>query len=1380
MKGYGRCVPKFKMPPMLRELITADHIEEFKTENPTLFECCEKQIVLWKEQESPDYPVSYTPEDIFLLAHLAHIFGRVLHAFTQYDLRISKDLPQDHRKLSLNSLYGSCNIVTSELLKGITDSDFSVNTFYLYGILEKLCDKLFISPLMKSVSELLYYCRDKDHNFTVTSKLRLTDSDTTVQSYLKKQHSSYKYKPDPTKFAIACFDNMQRPYEKSSYSLSQKMSEYFVANNVIAVELGFDIPDPFLNFDSNTLDGNFGKCQPEDKIVFEKFKKCMFERSCLIAVKQKDVSLKPIHLSLNSEDEPNRKEKLENLSLEEIMGLDKEKRGIYLKDVFNAIIPGKSESEENILKVLELLSKDFISEVCKKILLNADQKLYNVLQSMRDKPEYSRILKNFDFILDLWHTHFNMIMRILIAFDLRAFFVIIGCTTDPEFKKLSTCHKIGITESIIDNLCTAIQVCIIEYLIEEDPDLNIDEMDDEDATKLLENSYNKYIDFIEENISTGNKMLATYGKSLMHISNCVMAMWTSQKIGNFKLFKAAISRDLGCSPYSWVFNMFNYDHSLAEFHRDLSTFCDYTKYALDNGAPFLRFKDSNILNSIGGFQEMTIKMIFSNVLKNDPEGKSILKSAKYLVPLEENKASVLKMLNISDKSTHKCRQPDLDIINNFRYLIRKFNILGLNKPGNVARGVYNIDNSHEFSRSRSRESFMGFDIDDDEDNNNDDNTADDNDESLDPTNNLSISTDRLNDLDVLQDRMTLGAPLSVCEWDSIDTTYRIKPIQDNTKCVKWFSQKPFPEEFEKAHKKGQEYQDEFYKIIKDNDLKGNTQDYKDHMKSKRKNMCNPPKEVSSTLQPISDKISLSQAGTEPKQSFDYQYSKDGMSASFAAKNDLKNLFEKRFNIKGEHIGNLLRRTCNKLYNYISFDARDICIESNSTNSATGLPAHAIAFCNRYILPLLKMSNVLVFSFDSEDFIHPVEGQRRYEKDSSVESNDHNILLRLFETENSVPILAVRKTDHLARLHYAKKIFWYIFNNAAEIFNSEKGDFVIMVSGVTKDEANLIPITLLKRNGNFTQFSATGLRHNYGEAQFQCFYHLLQFCDENSVAAVMSTDTDLLFHSLAAFTHFRGSQLDFLLLNNNKKKKKDQLILYDISLMCNAVREKYDTINFPMESFLTMCLDNGCGGSYVEKAYGSTIFNSIDAFDNQGPSDLVCDIADSALTLEQKNVLNVAEHTLVPNLSTLKDFHKYKYLSSSKTHKNMDFDGISYEEAVEMSHAEKDNIRHRLASEHSLLNHYLRLVVGYLELSSLRGSHVVPATERILLFGYTKIDPSKPISHHNCIMDFQNKAKERKICVAITKKKKQRCTNRAVHGDYCGVHFTRQENDENQS
>ncbi len=1198
-------------------------------------------------------------------------------------------------------------------------------------------DDCCVPPLTRALSEYVGNVKDTKEVLQLLSKFKVTNVDTTQRSQLKSAKDKYDVDFHPTRAILVALDNINIKHHGGIFNLDRVIAGCYCGVNYVSHQVEFDVPLPscsFIRRDISTLTPDF--IQPPAHCLQELTS--FISQSTLRAIKYflevpvvngfcSVVNLLDDGIDLSSDDPISKINPMEI-----VIGLNTTRPSWKLADLKQRVMDGDVESETVLKELFEKLINEYKSSFRQRLLSSADQAIFTVFQDFRVKPEWNHIESVICLDMELWHVVLGMARAIAVAYraPLRPLVALIGIVTQKDYDRFANCGNLRSTFYIMECIDIAVISEMFDFFLDENPDWDfirhIDSAEDLNDVFIsdLDREFNAWLN---------QKLEANPYLRLWYQYHCAFtyanATWVSQRIGNHNLYRASISVK-GFLPLYWVWNRNRYDHSVSEQHREYALACPYEEYIRSSGGQYIRFENSPVMRAHGDWQEYSVKLAKGVTHHMDPQGKALHSALPKLVPVETNRRNLEKLAEMPPRNKHKFHYPQLDIINNIRYVFRLGNLLG-----RESRDVSSSSPAPVVSPASS-------------------------DPVVSPTDFMSsiylpddFSDDPFSKLiSVLHFGQCM--PVSSDYWLSYPTAYVLHPVDPKLPFHCYYSRVPANEKFTHCFSEGTIFAEAHaVNIIQSRNI-GNTKELKKKLKDKRQIHYIDKTQKDKLFTPhhydVESRKAMAEADVlstqKGKQDYDVQFSIDGLNRHAPQRNQLRLLLKSHFD--GVFLARVIpsQQDLFKYYNAFFIVGNGfLYLDFNKTRDVT---EQTTGFCQKIIKPLLLSSSFVVMAFNYDPHVTGLKGQVRYERDSAI-SEKIPLTVRLSESENTVPRKDVRQESRPARAHFAKQLIKCIFSDPKKFLPLSDSDYIVVFSGlgINNDEQLPISIHYSSNSSQFTCLTCPGIQVQSGladDALFEIASRLFPSPTSERLAFA-SSDPHVLIKSLALSSSF-SSSVEYI---HWKLEEKLVFERYSIPVLASAIRSRCDT-QYPILSMVTLFLDGGFS-SFTSKFYGYTLQTTLRVTDEFPSFDFVGPVSESDLDPELISLLELQPDTIIPLRPSLKKF-QFNRLASNKDVANSsctDFDSL-----FNISLDQK-NIRKVMPTAAGFNSHYLRLVAAFLHFT-----HVLPIVrnEHLCALGFRLLDPSRPCSVTNCGMDFHAASSITKSQITKSRQLAQKSSN----------------------
>ena len=1342
--------------------------------------------------------------DLMEMVSMSEQLARYLRILNSYDIKLLEKKVVDHREMTNTDLHVGCNIVSTSFFRAHSAThQLSNDSFYINALLQRQVNPNFVPPIVRAVSEVSAVVKDRHDIIDILSHLRITTSLKTITQQIEKGRMKYKSKLQNEKPIIYAVDNIDISKTKHLHTLDKEDSAYYHGTNQIAIQPNIIVPDDFLSTTRkliSEIDHTFIKASEAELDILEHFEHCTLQRSLQYYKGNTEphltMILNPTRPKVNNNVTPNDNGE-EILPMETVIGLNNMTQSTYLSDIQHKISHGKPSDSYILKRVLT----DIVETHPERnlIFVTADQAIFDLFQQIKQDSDFTQVSEKISMDMEIWHCQLTMDKAIMTSYlnPLKPLLVAIGYLSDSHVQYLAKCANLHRTHYNLEPIMIALQVEIISQFLKINPQYDIATIDTSSNNTEFYQQYQTWTQ--QQQIDNPHLRLWLQFTKAFNISN---AAWVAQRIGSQALFRSTLTAD-GFSPLFFSWGRCNYDHSVVEQLLKDALESPYEQYIRSHDSHFIRFKASNSLMAIGTKQEMMVKYIKSFISKLIDDD-TVTRTAQILTPIEINRQNLHDLLMMPNKYTHKFHNIDPHEVDNIRCFIQRYNLLGFPEPAPTEHTITvnertqdhedmgvelmlqeddidtheyaNIYSPHEYTNIYSPAQHSEIDYEDDAPS-----TA----KILPVNDDIDISNVHLNMAFLKRSEYGNSHHLNNTYWRSLPTEDSIPKITSNEP-VDWYTKIPINTKFLDSFSEGKKMMEAFATKVIEMQCTSQSSHLKSDLKKQLTNLTyqteKKTQSKSSTKPAVqqidkSSRTVLASSSTSPTniQQFDVQFSKDGQCRHKPNKSILKSILQEKY--PRSYLGKSSQISTS--YAGIAVDCNYILF--HKVSSSTNVEEHTKNFVDRHITPYLQKSSQLIIAFDTDQFTPLLKCQERYER--TLKTDDEQICktARAFESDKTVPLLAIRRQDRMARQHYAKMICKELADNCDHYLSQCcSNEFIIIISGIALDSTgnNVLPL-YIHYNADLKMFetgTAPSLHHSIGQGEDVIFFIADSIeSTPSSKWLFVSPDSDIITKALAV-----SQQIKFK-LHVALPSKTHEYDLFDIEKLCSLIRCSYTSITYPIETFVVLLLDSGFS-DFTSSWYGIGLKKSLEIFELGICHDLVSDNIDNSFSRDQIELLNWPDNLPCPSLESLK---KAIVRRATKTTLKK-YESYSYAQLLPIVFAEKDNARHSFPTQAGLMNHFFRIVLAFQHFTCISRHSVVPTD--IVKFGFIQIDSGKPISLTNCRFDFNSKTQlsqqsksSKSLCTAINKSNKQQCSRFATEGSvFCKQHKRSHDDDDDNN
>ncbi len=1300
-------------------------------------------------------------EDLIEISYCCDQIGKVLRKLAKLDIEILQSCFCDFRTLDKSDLELGMNICMSVLMKSLSAKPtLQADSLLLNALAQRGVNVNFIPPLIRQLSEDIFKSANKSDTMNTLSHLHLTACEKTTRKTLKSA-PSYKESLDDHKPIVSCIDNIDIHLKVGLHKINKPDSKYYNGRNHVTIQTNITVPEEHMSTARkpiSCLKQTFVEPSSEQCEAFKSFKKSFLQRN--LDYCKTEATFKKLNKILTAkleEDtcEPATDKKKKNItyipSLGVYIGLDPAGKHFDMRSMYQHIENGSITKPENLLKSLNYLVTTYVTINRPIIFIHCDQAIYELYQKHRFDDGFLELESKVSIILEFWHTGWTFDKGIFSAYSepLRPLLASIGYLAPEHFSYIVKCLNSHRSHYILEDLCIAFSASMFLYFREDNPAIDIND--------------NDIIKYFEEWLSRKSENNCQLKLWLQFVETVILscANWFAQRTGSTKLYMCTITSK-GILPYFFMWNRYNYSHSIMEFLRDIFLSSDYEKYVINSNGSFITYEGGSVSQlAIGEQQEMTIKAIKAQ-LKHPTHNTidSMLDSAvANLAPVSINKQSLKHIINSHHNYNHKSRAPDIRCIENFMYCINYFNMLGLRKDI--------VDNSDVVTECMD-DSFTPQCFSPDTDPLFDYSFHSDSGHCMMTDFNSSQEGDDMR-INRIVEMITCAArevsvPITASS-DYFKVDNMLEPVIDASKPNDWYSKNAFNPDFLNCYRIGIKQVEEFAKKMIVTQESGDTTKIRSQLSCKERNVPYM-KNVKGSNQ-NQDKVKLS--NQELKDSigevitpdmnlhpYDLQYSTDGVHRRKPNKDYLKTFLINNFNscyhesvdeISGEH--SVIARDCSPLLTSLLSPSTDV------TN-------HVKILVNKYIIPALNSTKVLVYSFNCDKLLPFIYGQEIYEKSLKKAHCSIPKTARIFELGNGVPLPAFISSCPQTRQDYGRLLFKELFSNPEKYISNESNSFIIIVNGLFYNKGASLPACLQysSEHKRFITQSTPGLRNDLGLAEDSMFYLVNGSSIESDDLSFVSENSSTILKALAVCHRIFCRNL-FVYIYSRKKMQYD---IFNITELASLIKEMFSDVKNPVEAFLCLCLDAGYV-PYTSALCAVSLQKSLEMF-TSNPIHL-CDINDHSLPDSVMSEMDLPPDTVLPSPNQFNHLYCNRVLAH---HSYMS--DYSYEEMYKELFKLQSSAACSLPTNSGFKSHLLRICAAFIHISSLQA--VIPNSDIIYQLGFVPVDKSKETSVNNVKMDFNSKADEPTTkCPAKLKSgqnKNKPCGKPIKANGLCTVHY----------
>ncbi len=780
-----------------------------------------------------------------------------------------------------------------------------------------------------------------------------------------------------------------------------------------------------------------------------------------------------------------------------------------------------------------------------------------------------------------------------------------------------------------------------------------------------------------------------------------------------------------------------------------------------------------VVNCIVYFwQEETVGAVKARVKHAREENVDSLMEAarKNLAPITVNKQNLDKLLNVSDKYRHNFRKPCVKSVQNICFFVKTFNILGLNGCNNGIPAVIS-PGTHEFPMDslQTLEDFDEYQC-----------YSPTSDDHFNMFNILNNSDDEHSTHSKIQ---TLVEVISASPneksylitglTDYFNIPSNISPVNDPTMPKDWYSGQNFNIDFIDSFDHGVKQLRSFVQeVIKDKCL-GNCARLRPKGKQhyayikKASQSHSEQKQTKNKFgdQAAREKIAENISSDVNVHNFDSEFSGDGISQKKVSKSSLKAFINSHF----EKCSFGASDNLTKDYDFVAIDAMSLLFKVYTKQ--VSVQQHAKSFCSRNILPLLLKSRILIFCFDVEEHMPFLKGQERLERSVKKDpKKDVPTTARLFEeAAGCVPLPQFLTTSRKARKDYAIMIFKYIFSNPMEFFKGES-DFLIIVNGLhLTDNGYSLPCYLHLNQSieSYTAGTAPALLNQIGQGDDSIFYMINEICSKGDSVCFCSEDIDIFVKSLTLLPKLKCAQTHVALFSPKCKVWET----FSMNILYNVIKQQHYTLQFPVETFITIVLDLGYS-DFCSGIYGLSLPKAVDIFNQNVEHDLVVGIEnlqDGDIPKHVLNQMDLPHNQVIPGCLPLKEEYMRRV-----GHLHPSLSNLNYSEMYKALFAMKGTDSFTLPTEDGFRQHYRRVCAAFIHYSSVL--QVIPNSEIVLELGFCKKHLDQDLSIGNCVFNLNNlDQRPQRRCSAVISskgsKRKGEVCDKVIkgNGEFCAIH-----------